>query len=265
MMKTKTPVAVPLPLCWCVCLCVGGVAAESGGEASTGQECVPDVHTVLREMSAHIAEQKLELTHTKTQLEKEIEELKRENEALADRLSAAEARLAANEKRVEEQSVQSEQLEASNTELNNTLLQITSNTEVSKVAFSASFSVTSNKHIGPFDTTITLVYDHVFTNIGNAYNKHTGIFTAPVRGVYRFSYHIFAGGSHGAGATLWHNSVHVAAAYNHKAPHDINTSQGVTLVLQPGDTVYLRLGAGAWVSAYTGHYTTFSGQLLFLI
>ena len=97
------------------------------------------------------------------------------------------------------------------------------------------------------------------------FSSGPGIFTAPVRGVYQFRYHIFAGGSNGAGANLQRNGHHVVAAYNHKAPHDINTSQGVSLLLEVGDTVALRLEAGWWVSAYTGHLTTFSGQLLFLM
>ncbi|KAL2083079.1 hypothetical protein ACEWY4_020852 [Coilia grayii] len=265
-MIMKTPGAVLLLLWWGLLV----VAAESGGTQDGGAtsshpECEPDIHAVLREMSALIAEQRVQLTHTKAQLEKEIEELKRENKALAENLSAAEARLAANERRAEEQSVQSQQLKDASTEMNHTLQQITSSTQASKVAFSASFSVTENKHIGPFNTDITLIYNHLFTNIGNAYDPNTGIFTAPVRGVYQFRYHIFAGGTHGAGAYLWRNGKTMVHAYNHKAPHDINTSQGVSLLLQVGDTVNLRLGAGAWVSAYTGHFTTFSGQLLFLM
>ena len=44
----------------------------------------------------------------------------------------------------------------------------------SKVAFSASFSVSANKHIGPFNTETALVFNHVFINIGSAYNPNTG-------------------------------------------------------------------------------------------
>ena len=97
------------------------------------------------------------------------------------------------------------------------------------------------------------------------FSSGPGIFTAPVRGVYQFRYHIFAGGSNGAGANLQRNGQHVVAAYNHKAPHDINTSQGVSLLLEVGDKVGLILRKESWVAAYTGHLTTFSGQLLFLM
>ncbi|KAG5266314.1 hypothetical protein AALO_G00229590 [Alosa alosa] len=133
----------------------------------------------------------------------------------------------------------------------------------SNVAFSTSFSVKTDKHIGPLKTDTTLLFDCVFTNVGDAYDKTNGLFTAPRNGVYMFNYHIFAGGDHGAGAKLLKNKDQVVAAYNHVAPHDINTSQSVILQLQEGDTVSLLLEAGWWVAAYTGHLTTFSGHLLF--
>ncbi|XP_062376010.1 complement C1q-like protein 4 [Sardina pilchardus] len=131
------------------------------------------------------------------------------------------------------------------------------------VAFSTSFSVKTDKHIGPFQKDTTLLFDCVFTNIGDSYDKTKGLFTAPRDGVYQFNYHIFAGGDNGAGAKLIKNQDQIVAAYNHKAPHDINTSQSVILKLQSGDTVCLRLEAGWWVAAYTGHLTTFSGHMLF--
>ncbi|XP_062375595.1 complement C1q-like protein 4 [Sardina pilchardus] len=131
-----------------------------------------------------------------------------------------------------------------------------------QVAFSTSFSVKTDKHIGPFKIDRTLIFDCIFTNVGNAYAK--GQFIAPFNGVYQFNYHIFAGGDNGAGAKLIKNEDQIVAAYNHKAPHDINTSQSVILILKKGDIVTLRLEAGWWVAAYTGHLTTFSGHLLFL-
>ena len=42
---------------------------EAAATASTQQTCQPDIHTVLREMSALMAEQRVELRYTKTQME----------------------------------------------------------------------------------------------------------------------------------------------------------------------------------------------------
>ncbi|RXN38662.1 adiponectin-like isoform X1 [Labeo rohita] len=66
------------------------------------------------------------------------------------------------------------------------------NKERAQVAFSASlYGSVGFKNFGPHEEATTLVYDNVFTNIGEAYDKNTGIFTAPVKGVYFFNYVVF--------------------------------------------------------------------------
>lgn len=45
-------------------------------------------------------------------------------------------------------------------------------TEKPKVAFYT--SLTNAGYVGPFNTDVTLKYNKVFTNIGNAYNAATG-------------------------------------------------------------------------------------------
>lgn len=246
---TTTKAVLLLLLLW-----TGLVSAESGGshDETGGAAIVPPKHPnslpemqeMLIEMRGELAEQKAEIRLAKIQVEVELELLKIKNRELQFKLEA---------------------IEDNNADLNSTIKQLQNINEESKVAFSVSFSVSSDVHIGPHDKDITLVFDHVFSNIGNTYCVRSGVFTAPVRGVYQFHYHIFAGGSNGAGAKLIKNGEQVAAAYNHKAPHDINASQGLSLLLEKGDKVSLLLEAGWWVASYRGHLTTFSGQLLFLM
>ncbi|VDI65097.1 Hypothetical predicted protein [Mytilus galloprovincialis] len=58
-----------------------------------------------------------------------------------------------------------------------------------QVAFYAYLS--KSKAISPHHT---LIFDHVETNVGQAYNQHSGAFTVPISGVYIFSYTVFPNG-----------------------------------------------------------------------
>ncbi|KAG8008414.1 Complement C1q-like protein 4 [Nibea albiflora] len=117
--------------------------------------------------------------------------------------------------------------------------------------------------IGPFTKHTTLVFEHVLTDIGMAYNKHTGIFTAPVRGAYHFEWYICAHGNVGTGAVLVKNSEYTFLAYENQSKYYSTSSNGVTLLLEVGDDVVLRLWPGAKVFDDVSHRTTFSGHLLF--
>eukprot|EP00063_Salmo_salar_P021737 XP_013996572.1 PREDICTED: uncharacterized protein LOC106569587 [Salmo salar] len=197
----------------------------------------PDIHTVLREMSTMMAEQRVELRHTKTELG-----------AMEARLRASESRLTASESQVEKLKIQltSKVEELTNRNEGLTLLLITcQSTPTSvqldkvvltrlcptdrKVAFSASLAAPGQEgDTGPFNTAITLVYRNIYSNIGNAYNPTTGIFTAPVR-----------------------------------ASHVVNSSNGVSLLLEVGDVVYVHLWAGRKIYDDGNRHSTFSGDLLF--
>ncbi|CAC5409429.1 C1QL [Mytilus coruscus] len=61
-------------------------------------------------------------------------------------------------------------------------------TTKSTVAFYVYLSHSETK-IGPHHT---LLFDHIETNVGNSYNKHTGAFIASMGGVYLFSYTVFS-------------------------------------------------------------------------
>ncbi|XP_041635215.1 complement C1q tumor necrosis factor-related protein 6-like [Cheilinus undulatus] len=136
------------------------------------------------------------------------------------------------------------------------------NKEETKVIFSAAIGE-GRIYVGPFNTDRTLIYRRVIVNIGNAYNKATGIFTAPVSGVYYFNIFYHTGGLHGAYLWIFKNSQPMVQTGDHKSSTDPNDNGGnsVFLQLQPGDHVYVRLFARTWVwgSDYT---TTFSGFLV---
>ncbi|XP_052332230.1 multimerin-2-like isoform X3 [Oncorhynchus keta] len=226
------------------------------------QTCQPDIHTVLREMSTMMAEQRVELRHTKTELE-----------AMEARLRASESRLTDSERQVEELSKMNEaqavKLNSMETRSNITESHVEvlkRNSQDRKVAFSASLAAPGQGgNTGPFNTGITLVYRNIYSNIGNAYNPTTGIFTAPVRGLYLFRFYIYAEGDNSVPTIsfLYKNGHHIATAQAHQSSGGINSSNGVSLLLEVGDVVNMYLWAGRKIYDSEYRHSTFSGHLLF--
>ncbi|XP_022617748.1 complement C1q tumor necrosis factor-related protein 3-like [Seriola dumerili] len=152
------------------------------------------------------------------------------------------------------------------TSTENELQTIRTNTESSKVAFSA--ALTDSGLLGPFNTDTTIVYSNVFTNIGKAYNPVTGIFTAPVKGVYyfRFTGMDYRSAVH-MGAALYKNNQRIMLTYeiNVNNGYFEHMSNGVTLELEKGDVVFLRLPANKGLYDNNESHNTFSGFLLFTL
>ncbi|XP_063072307.1 complement C1q-like protein 2 [Engraulis encrasicolus] len=136
-----------------------------------------------------------------------------------------------------------------------------------QVAFGASLGPRGG-YTGPFNGVVTLVYSVVFTNAGEAYNPTTGIFTAPMKGVYYFSFSGYNYSTRDMGLLLWKNAVHMVMAHNHgqswvSGSRWESGSNSITLVLQKGDQVYMRLRASSWVYDNSNHHSNFNGHLLF--
>ncbi|KAL2086524.1 hypothetical protein ACEWY4_017583 [Coilia grayii] len=238
----RTPKAPLLLLCvWWCCCGLAMVAAESGGtqpkehsdstdlHSSSSSACTcacpSDIHAALREMSVLIGEQRAELRSAKTQI------------------AALEARLGASESQVE---------------------QIRKDSQKGRVAFSVSLETTSSGHTGPFNTGTTLVFKQVFSNVGNGYNANTGFFTAPVRGVYEFSFVLHSAGSSVTTlGTLRRNRQTVVSVYSTQGSHHNNASNGASMLLEQGDVVDVFMPENKRVFDNQHHYTTFRGHLLF--
>ena len=130
------------------------------------------------------------------------------------------------------------------------------------VVFTAMFSTDDSNNGIALSTRSTLQFDRAITNIGNGYNPHTGVFTAPLTGAYAFSLIVMVPRAHGPlrlsimkqGATL--DRVFAPDTDN---PED----QGSTLV-----TTQLAAGEQVWVQQYRGnavrgsYWTVFTGYLL---
>uniref|UniRef100_A0A672MDB0 C1q domain-containing protein n=1 Tax=Sinocyclocheilus grahami TaxID=75366 RepID=A0A672MDB0_SINGR len=147
------------------------------------------------------------------------------------------------------------------------LRELTATVTEQKIAFSAALMESGSGDVGPFPTDITLTYRNVFTNIGNAYNPITGIFTAPLKGAYMFSFSVYGHGNPLTPSTvsIVKNEQRVVVAHGHQDQYAVNSSKGVVLVLEVGDVVYVRLWSGSKINDNEDNHITFSGYLLFLV
>ena len=66
------------------------------------------------------------------------------------------------------------------------------------------------------------------------------------------------------GLRLMKNGVQMVTVYNHVAGNRYETAtNGMTLRLQAGDQVYMRLRAHTWIYDNSNNHSTFIGHLLF--
>ncbi|XP_030277887.1 uncharacterized protein LOC115584539 isoform X5 [Sparus aurata] len=204
--------------------------------------------------------------------ENQVEALKRDGEAQTAELISIKARTDVTENQVEAlkrdgeaQTAELISIKARTNVTENQVEALKRDGDVKQVAFSASLLASGGGDIGPFNTHTLLVFRHVVTNIGNAYNPNTGFFIAPVRGAYHFEFYVGAHGhaSHASGAVLVKNGEHIFIAYEHQPSHYGSTANGVTLPLEVGDVVYMRQWHNSRIFDNENHHTTFSGHLIF--
>ena len=122
----------------------------------------------------------------------------------------------------------------------------------------------SSLHVGPGKT---IVYDSVVTNVGGSYNSQTGIFTAPVSGVYVFNFAEMIDPGHNEYLELMKDGIHVMWNYGHAvgASHLASSSRTATVEVNKGGQVWVRTqnnqnhGSG---NIHGNSFTTFSGWVV---
>lgn len=112
-------------------------------------------------------------------------------------------------------------------------------------------------------STADIVFNNVIENVGSGYNSSTGVFTAPVAGLYFFSAGVtftFASGTKSAGFFQSDNTAYNIIAYASMASGN-GEAQQVCLTMAKqmavNDTVKVRVTAGS--AGGTAHQTTFTG------
>uniref|UniRef100_A0A8C6T6C2 C1q domain-containing protein n=1 Tax=Neogobius melanostomus TaxID=47308 RepID=A0A8C6T6C2_9GOBI len=261
-------------LCLSLLLCsLSGAEIIEEREISPESVNVPqpgpsDLHAVLREMSAKLAENRLMIQQLQTLNQEQAAKLKELENQVDTKQQEQAAKLKELKKQVDtQQQAQASELKSLKTRTNVTENQVESlrrDRAVGQVAFSASLLESGSRTLGPFSAQIPLVFKHVVSNIGKAYSPHTGIFTAPVRGAYHFEFYFVAyGGSHSSAVGLVKNGEHIFIAGQHQTNGWGTSANGVTLLLEAGDVVFLRLWQGYVIYDDESHHSTFSGHLLF--
>uniref|UniRef100_H2Z128 C1q domain-containing protein n=1 Tax=Ciona savignyi TaxID=51511 RepID=H2Z128_CIOSA len=113
---------------------------------------------------------------------------------------------------------------------------------------------------------VTLTYDKIFVNLGNALDAKTGVFTAPASGVYFFSFTVGKFPKKKLSVSLMKNdNLFQVMAYNEgNSRFREMQSQSVMLQLLSGDTVWLKTYNSKEYAVYSnlGSYITFSGYLV---
>uniref|UniRef100_A0A9J8BFP5 Cerebellin 7 n=1 Tax=Cyprinus carpio carpio TaxID=630221 RepID=A0A9J8BFP5_CYPCA len=133
-----------------------------------------------------------------------------------------------------------------------------------KVAFGATLGSIGN--FGPFSAPVTLVYSNVYVNEGSAYNPNTGIFTAPVKGAYFFSFSGHNRSSKVLNLGLFKNGEQMVIVFNNPLGDRYeSTANSISLSLEKGDCVYVRLRETSWVFDNNSHHNSFVGHLLFAL
>ena len=130
-----------------------------------------------------------------------------------------------------------------------------------KVAFTAVVSPPILDNLGAGQP---IVFDRVITNIGNCYDKITGIFTAPVKGVYVFEMTLMTDPGWYQYLELVQNDNHVIWNYGQASGQHDSSSRTVTIELAKGTRVWIRTQKAATHGSGKVHgnrFSTFSGWL----
>ncbi|XP_041828775.1 sodium channel and clathrin linker 1-like [Melanotaenia boesemani] len=220
----------------------------------------------LRGFEEHLKGQKTKISACEAELaavvvrlnvtEEQLDELRRQSSVRAAELLSVSDRLTAAQRDTEDLQVRLRVSEDAVKELQ------TENRGKLKVGFSA--GLTDSGRVGPFNEETTLIFSKTITNVGHGYNHSAGVFTAPVRGLYFFSFTAADFLKGYMGLYLYRNSQPIVFSLdlnNHGGY--ATTSSTVTLQLEQGDQVSLRLPASYRLYDDSRNFSVFSGFLLF--
>jgi len=133
--------------------------------------------------------------------------------------------------------------------------------ENASIGFTA---VVSSPGIANIGQNQPIVYDEVITNVGGGYHIHTGVFTAPVSGVYVFSFDTMFEPGDSQFLSIVHDGLGILQAYGHGAGETryITTSRTVVLQVNQGEDVWIRKDFDGPGRVHGWRHSSFSGWML---
>lgn len=133
------------------------------------------------------------------------------------------------------------------------------------VSFKVAFTAMRSQSLS-FNTERALVFSNALTNIGGGYNAVTGIFTAPLGGVYVFICKI-TDIQNSVGPTIYFVKNGASQSFNigNEGPTNSfrSSSSSIVLELSPGDRVWVKIVITSYFHVQTMHgEQIFTGFLL---
>lgn len=108
-------------------------------------------------------------------------------------------------------------------------------------------------------------FNKLWTNTMHAYDVTTGVFTAPISGLYHFTAVVMSESAKSLYLHIWHNDTRTAGSYTNGDGYKPGTLD-VVLKLKKGDRVYIKCftkcSGQKIYSDTTSNYSTFSGYLI---
>tara|TARA_R100000278_G_C5398420_1_gene138682 strand:- start:140 stop:643 length:504 start_codon:yes stop_codon:yes gene_type:complete len=116
----------------------------------------------------------------------------------------------------------------------------------------------------PYTTTGTIKYDDIEVNQGSCYNASTGLFTAPVAGIYFAIVHHLTNStaSTDASVEIEKNNSSIANAYASPNGEFVNLTCQTLISLSVNDTLNTNLSSGDLYLSSSGHHGMFTVKLV---
>ncbi|CAG2204399.1 unnamed protein product [Mytilus edulis] len=105
-------------------------------------------------------------------------------------------------------------------------------------------------------------FDKIWTNNGDGYDPSSGVFTAPLAGLYHFAAVVMSVSDATLYLSLYHNNAQISSSYLSDKGFKTGTFD-VALTLNKGDKVSIRSGHKSQsIYSASSNYCTFSGHLI---